>query len=286
MDFLEKLIAAELAQGVQEDATRETGTPPIALTIAGSDSGGGAGAQADLKAFGACAVHGTSVLTLVTAQNTRGVDGVHMLPDHVVRAQFEAVVSDLPPAAAKTGALGTAHMIGLVNELLQEHPVERLVLDPVMVSKHGAPLMDTKAKRALQGQLMERAYVVTPNRFEAQELVGRDVEDLASMKEAARRIFDLGPRYVLIKGGHLDRIVRDLLYDGTGFVEFGADRVRSERLHGSGCTFSAVITARLAHGDAIEDAVDFARQFITDAIARAPALGHGVSPVHALHKLW
>lgn len=280
MDFLELLQPTPTAR----PAT--TPTPPIALTIAGSDSGGGAGVQADLKTFAACEVHGTSVLTLITAQNTQGVGAIELLPEALIRAQFAAVASDLPPAAAKTGALGSQAIIGTVRELLEEHPIERLVLDPVMVSKHGHPLMDERTQRVLRDQLLPHALIVTPNRFEAQAMIQREVEGVSSMKDAARRIFDFGPRYVLLKGSHMDHIVRDLLYDGTGFVEFGADRVDSKRVHGSGCTFAAAITARLAHGDAVEDAVAFAREFISEAIARAPALGHGISPVHPMHKHW
>ena len=261
-------------------------TPPLALTIAGSDSGGGAGAQADLKTFAAHRVHGTSVLTLVTAQNTVGVQHVHMLPTEVVRAQFNSIWSDLPPVAAKTGALGSEAMIGTVIELLQDHPIDNLVIDPVMVSKHGEPLMAESAQRFMANNLIEHALLLTPNRHEAEALTGRSVEGINSIKDAAKRIFDMGAKNVLIKGSHLDRIVRDFFYDGTGFVEFGADRIDRKHLHGSGCVMSASITARLAHGDELLEAIERTREFISRAIETAPKIGEGISPVHPLHELW
>lgn len=264
---------------------RKIVTPPIALTIAGSDSGGGAGIQADIKTFSALHTHATSVLTLITAQNTRSVSAIEFLPASIVRAQYEAVYDDLPPAAAKTGALGTEAMIGLLIELLQDRPIAKLVVDPVMISKHGDPLMDTAAQRVLREQLLPLASLVTPNRREAEALTGRTVEGPSSMKEAAKRIFDMGAKLVVIKGSHLDRIVRDIVYDGSGFIEFGADRVDSKRVHGSGCVYSAAITARLAHGDEPLQAIEFTRQFISEAIAWAPPLGGGISPVHPMHGL-
>lgn len=260
--------------------------PPVTLTIAGSDSGGGAGIQADLKTFAACAAYGASIVTLVTAQNTRGVSNVHVLPDEVVRAQFEAVMPDLEPRAAKTGALGNDRMIGLVTECLTQWPIERLVVDPVLVSKHGDPLMSESAARTLVERLLPHCLIVTPNRHEAQVLTGRAVEGPSSMKDAAKALFDRGARNVLIKGAHLDRIVRDIVYDGSGFVEFGADRVDSDRVHGSGCAHSAAITARLAHGDELLEAVAFAREFISSAIEKAPSIGHGISPVNPMHARW
>lgn len=261
-------------------------TVPVAMTIAGSDSGGGAGIQADLKTFAACEVFGTSVLTLVTAQNTVGVTDLRILDEAIIRAQFEAVVSDLKPVAAKTGALGDNKTIGLVASLLETQPIAMLVVDPVMVSKHGDSLLPQNAYAVLREKLLPLAYVVTPNRFEAAALTGRKVEGPSSMKESAKRIYDFGCRHVLVKGGHFENIVRDYFYDGTGFVEFGADRVDSERVHGSGCTYSAVITARLARGESLLDAVAFAREFICSAIEHAPEIGQGISPVNPMHAYW
>lgn len=268
------------------DGKRPVETPPIALTIAGSDSGGGAGIQADLKTFAVCEVHGTSVITLVTAQNTVGVRRVHVLPDDIVRAQLAAVLDDLPPDAAKTGALGSERMIALIAEALTEREIAQLVVDPVMVSKHGDSLLPDAAIKAMRERMLPLALLVTPNRFEAGALTKRTVEGPGSMKDAAKALFDCGARNVLIKGAHLDRIVRDIFYDGSGFVEFGADRIHSERVHGSGCVHSAAITARLARGEELLESIAWAREFISSAIEYAPALGDGVSPVNPMFKSW
>ena len=282
--FLDRLSNSE---SPSSDSSRPSPPVPIALTIAGSDSGGGAGIQADLKTFAANRVFGTSVLTLLTAQNTLGVTELAMVSGHMVRAQFQALISDLPPRAAKTGALGSTEMIALLAELLQDDPIHHLVVDPVMISKHGDPLMGEKAQKELATKILPLALVVTPNRFEAAALIGgRDVESLSEMKDAARRIFDSGPRHVLIKGGHFDKIVRDILFDGTGFIEFGADRVDSKALHGSGCTFSAAITARLARGDTLPESIAYAREFISAAIEFAPPIGRGISPVNPMYAHW
>lgn len=260
---------------------------PIALTIAGSDSGGGAGIQADLKTFAACEVFGTSVVTLITAQNTQGVQAIQVLDPELVASQFHSVMTDLKPRAAKTGALGNGAMIGAVSKMLAKNPIEGLVVDPVMISKHGQPLMDEENFAVVRDEMLPHALLVTPNRFEAAALSGmRSVESVQSMKEAAKRIFDAGARRVVVKGGHFDRIVRDIFYDGTGWVEFGADRVHSDRVHGSGCTFSAAVTARLAQGNSVTEALGFARQFISGAIDGAPNLGSGISPVNPMWEHW
>ncbi len=261
--------------------------PPVALTIAGSDSGGGAGIQADLKTFAACKTFGTSVLTLITAQNTRTVSAIEVLPDDLVRAQFKAVVEDFEVRAAKTGALGTNRMIGLVAELVSGQKFSKLVVDPVMVSKHGDPLLPDDAQKTFVEKMVPLAGLITPNRFEAEALSGRRVEGVDTMRDAAKAIFDRGADAVVIKGSHLDEnVVRDIYYDGSGFIEFGADRVRSKALHGSGCVFSAAITAMLARGGSSEEALEFAREFISGAIALAPALGHGIPPVNPFHEVW
>jgi hydroxymethylpyrimidine/phosphomethylpyrimidine kinase len=265
----------------------EEETPhPVALSIGGSDSGGGAGIQADLKAFAACEVHGATVLTLVTAQNTQGVSGIQMLPKPLIRAQFNAVMADLKPHAAKIGALGSEDIIGTVVECLSERAVDKLVVDPVMVSKHGDPLMPEGAQRMIRDRILEHALLVTPNRHETQMLCGREIGNVNTMKEAAKRIHDLGAENVLIKGSHFDDIVRDIFYDGTGFIEFGADRVDSKRLHGSGCVYSAVITARLAVDEELAEAIGFAREFISNAIEHAPLVGEGISPVNPMFEHW
>lgn len=254
---------------------------PVALTIAGSDSGGGAGLQADIKTFSACGVFATTVVTLVTAQNTRGVDGIQMLDGDVIRSQYASVIGDLKPALAKTGALGNTSTISVVAEMIDDNPPGGLVVDPVMISKHGDELMSHRAYPAMREFMLPQADLVTPNRFEAAALIdGGRVETVNQMKEAARRILDFGAEHVVIKGGHFDNIVRDIYCDKSGFVEFGADRVDTDRLHGSGCVFSSAITARLAHGDSMVDAIGFARQFITTAIEHAPDVGGGVGPVN------
>lgn len=258
---------------------------PCALTVAGSDSGGGAGAQADLKTFAASGVHGTSVLTLITAQNTREVSGMQMLPAEAVRRQYTAVVEDFEPEALKTGALGSAEMVRTVAQCLEDYDGPR-VIDPVMISKHGNALMPEEGQVVLRDELLPHATVATPNRHEAQALSGDAVDDLNSMKEAARKIHDLGAENVVIKGSHLEDVVRDILYDGAGFVEYGADRIDTDRLHGSGCVFSSAITARLARGEDIAEAVGFAREFITRAIETAPRVGGGINPVNPMHELW
>ncbi len=261
--------------------------PPIALTIAGSDSGGGAGIQADLKTFAACEVFGTSVLTLVTAQNTRGVTAVELLGEEVVTAQFQAVTTDLPPAATKTGALGSIPMIDRVAHLLKEHPLPNLVIDPVMITKHGEPLLSDEGGRRIRDHLLPLADLVTPNRHEAAALTGMgEVGTVSDMKEAAQRLFDCGVKNVVVKGPHFEHVVRDIFFDGTGFVELGTDRIDSERVHGSGCTFSAAVVAALARGMSLLDALGFAREFITGAIQKAPPLGGGISPVHPMHLYW
>lgn len=259
--------------------------PPVAVTIAGSDSGGGAGQQADLKTFAAHGVHGASVITLVTAQNTVDVTGIDILEPSSIRAQYDAVVGDLQPAAAKSGALGDARTIRTVADCLETSPIERFVADPVMVSKHGDVLLPEEAQSTMAERLLPLADLATPNRHEAEALTGERVRQPDGMKEAAKRIYDLGVPNVLVKGGHLEDVVRDYLYDGTGFVEYGADRVETDRLHGSGCVFSSAITAQLAGGNKLEDAIGEARDFITRAIEAAPPLGQGIAPVNPMHVL-
>src|SRR5690554_1021576 len=264
----------------------EEGLFPIALTIAGSDCGGGAGLQADLKTFSACGVHGTSIVTLITALNTLGVSAVEVLSKPLIRAQFEALSSDVRALAAKTGALGDENGVKIIAECLAEWPIEKLVVDPVMMSKHGDALMPSKAQKLVRDYLLEGALLVTPNRFEAEALSGQEVGSVESMKDAARRIHDFGVKNVLIKGAHFDKIVRDVFYDGQDFLEFGADRIDSDRVHGSGCTFSAAITARLARGDELVAAIEFARVFISAAITHARRIGEGISPVNPMYEYW
>jgi hydroxymethylpyrimidine/phosphomethylpyrimidine kinase len=246
---------------------------PIALTIAGSDPSGGAGIQADLKTFHQLHVYGTAAITLITVQNTTRVSRVEMLDPALVAGQIDAVLEDLAPQAAKTGALGTAAIIEAVAACSIECP---LVVDPVMISKHGAPLMDSTARDALRRLLLPKAALITPNLHEAAELAGAPVEDLNQMKEAAIRI----GRSVLIKGGHLDADALDLLYYDGVFTELRADRIDTRHTHGTGCTYSAAITAFLARGFQMVEAVTRAKQFIDEAIRTNPGLGAGSGPVN------
>jgi len=253
---------------------------PVALTIGGSDSGGGAGIQADLKTFQRFGVYGTSALTLVTAQNTLGVRGVHLLSPELVVAQIAAVAEDFEVRAAKTGALGSAEIIEAVAAALEEHTLPNLVVDPVMISKHGDPLLAPGAIDVLKTRLFPTASLVTPNLHEAAALLGRAVGSEAEMRDAARVVCGLGAAAALVKGGHLPGgEAVDLLYDGSEFVRLVAPRIETRHTHGSGCAYSAAIAALLARGGTLADAVREAKEFISRAIASAPGIGHGHGPV-------
>ena len=256
-----------------------------ALTIAGSDSGGGAGIQADLKTFGAIGVYGASAITAVTAQNTLGVRAIHEIPVDVIAAQIDAVLEDIGADAAKTGMLSSAPIIGVVADRLRFHGVRRLVVDPVMVAKSGDRLLREDAVRALREILLPIAAVVTPNAPEATVLSGVEVVDAASAREAARRIADLGPTMVIVKGGHLhgDRS-EDLVWDGQGFSILSGPRVATRHTHGTGCTFSAAIAAYLARGLEPLAAAREARAYLQGAIEHAEPLGAGHGPVNHLWR--
>jgi hydroxymethylpyrimidine/phosphomethylpyrimidine kinase len=253
-----------------------------ALTIAGSDSGGGAGIQADLKTFTALGVYGLSVLTAITAQNTRGVTGVAEVGLDLIGSQIDAVLSDIGADAAKTGMLASVPVIELVAQKVAEYGLDRLVVDPVMVAKGGDPLVTGEAVEALRDLLLPRALVVTPNRFEAERLAGMKLDTRSDLEAAARRIHGLGARYVVLKGGRDAGPAVDLIYDGGDFIELTADRVETTSLHGSGCTFSAAIAAGLATGLDPIAACRRAKSFVTEAIRRAPGLGGGHGPLNHL----
>jgi len=253
--------------------------PPIALTVAGSDSGGGAGIQADLKTFHAFGVFGTSALTAITAQNTRGVTAIHPVPLDVVRAQIDAVVSDLRPAALKSGMLATTPLVSTVATAIREHALQRYVLDPVMVATSGDRLLEEDAVRTIVEELLPLADLVTPNLPEAEILADMRVRTPADMREAARRILDLGAAAVLMKGGHLDAEVVDILMAKDMEREWVRPRIETRHTHGTGCTLSAAITAALALGDPLPEAVARGIRFIERAIAEAPGLGSGRGPV-------
>ncbi len=259
----------------------EGARPCIALTIAGSDSGGGAGIQADLKTFHHFGVYGTSALTLITAQNTVGVWEVHLLRPELVAKQIEVVAEDFEVRAAKTGALGSEELIEAVAAGVEEHAITNLVVDPVMISKHGDSLLAKGAVAALRARLFPRAALVTPNLYEAAELLGRPVESEAQMQDAARAVYDLGAAAVLVKGGQLPgEEAIDLLYDGAAFVRLAAPRIDTPHTHGTGCTYSAAITALLASGETLVDAIRQSKDFMSRAIASAPRLGRGRDPVN------
>jgi len=253
----------------------------IAMTIAGSDSGGGAGIQADLKTFSALGVFGTSAITAITAQNTLGVDAVEVLSPEIVAAQIKSVMSDLPVAAAKTGMLGNAAIIEAVVRSVREHHFKRLVVDTVMVSKSGHRLLAPEAEAAMRSVLLPVAYVITPNISEAEVLAGIKIASRDDMKAAARTLHALGAANVLIKGGHLTGAESpDLLFEGQSFHEFTAPRVQTNSTHGTGCTLSAAITAYLALGENLIEACRKAKQYLTEALRHAEPIGHGHGPVN------
>lgn len=255
-------------------------TTPVALTIAGSDSGGGAGIQADLKTFQAFGVFGTSALTAVTAQNTLGVRAVHTVPVDVVRAQIEAVAEDLAPAAVKTGMLANAELVEAVAGSLRAHSLPSYVLDPVMVATSGDRLLDRDAERAVLERLVPLATLVTPNLPEAAVLTGREVASEADMLPAARTLVERGAGAALIKGGHLHGdTVTDLLWDGRDATTWRRARIQGRNTHGTGCALSAAACAVLARGGSVHDAVERALAFVAAAIRAAPGLGSGHGPL-------
>ncbi|HEU5230330.1 MAG TPA: bifunctional hydroxymethylpyrimidine kinase/phosphomethylpyrimidine kinase [Ktedonobacteraceae bacterium] len=251
---------------------------PRALTIAGSDSGAGAGIQADLKTFAALGVYGLSALTALTAQNTLGVHAIMDAAPEFVEAQIDAVLEDIGTNAAKTGMLSSPDIIRAVASRVRKWQL-RLVVDPVMTAKGGDLLLQPEAVATLRTELLPLAEVVTPNLPEAEVLVGRRIETLDDMREAATILHELGPKHVVIKGGHRATEPVDIYFDGTNFIELRAERIQTMHTHGTGCTFSAAIAAFLARGFSVEQAVTEAKHYITEAIRHAPALGHGHGPV-------
>ena len=246
-----------------------------ALTIAGSDPCGGAGIQADLKTFWGFGVYGLSVITSVTAQNTAGVWALHPLPARFVARQIDTILSDIELQAVKTGMLHRRSIVKVVSQCLKRHKVQNLVVDPVMTATSGATLLEPQAVELLKTKLIPLAKVVTPNLFEAQILAGtKSVETSAGMKRAAEKLWELGPEFVLVKGGHLEDQAVDILFDGNRFREFRAEKV-SLGIHGTGCVFSAAITAGLSQGWDVPEAVEKAKEFITKAIGSSIKLGNG-----------
>jgi len=251
-----------------------------ALTIAGSDSGAGAGIQADLKTFAAHGVYGTSAITAVTAQNTRGVAGWEPVSPGLVVSQIEAVVSDIGADAAKTGMLANAAIVEAVAGTLGRLAIPAVVVDPVMIAKGGDRLLEEAAVAAIRKHLLPLATVVTPNVPEAEELAGMRITSLDDMGQAARRILELGPRVVLVKGGHLDGEESiDIAADASGMFEFRGPRLATLHTHGTGCTLASAIAANLALGYEVRDAIGRARIYLEGAIRNAPGIGHGHGPL-------
>ena len=258
---------------------------PVVLTIAGSDSGSGAGIQADLKTFAAHGVHGTSAITAVTAQNTLGVTAVQEVDLDVIAAQIDAVVEDMYPVAVKTGMLSSPEIVRLVAAKANEYGWQTLVVDPVMVASSGARLLRDEAVETYRTELLPLAAVTTPNLLEATELTGIEIASSGDAREAAKAISVLGVKYVVVKGGHMEVAgeSRDLLYDGRDFVEFGLPWIATTSTHGTGCTFASAITAQLALGGDIESAFRSAKKFVWEAMNAAYPVGQGHGP---LNQMW
>ncbi|MQA84216.1 MAG: bifunctional hydroxymethylpyrimidine kinase/phosphomethylpyrimidine kinase [Streptosporangiales bacterium] len=253
-------------------------TPPRVLTVAGSDSGGGAGIQADLKTMMAFGTHGMSVICAVTAQNSLGVQGYWELPPEAVRAQLDSVLSDIGVQAVKTGMLASTQLVETVADVLAEVDVP-IVIDPVGVSKHGDPLLQPDAVRAVKERLVPLATVVTPNLWEVEQLTGVKVLEEARLGEAAEAVKELGPSWVLVKGGHLAGDPVDLLFSSETEWRLPAARVDTVHTHGTGCTLASAIASRLAYGDDVVEAVRRAKEYVTGAIAGGYPLGAGIGPV-------
>ena len=255
--------------------------PKCVLTIAGSDSGAGAGIQADLKAMAAQWVYGLSAITAITAQNTVGVEKVQMLPPEIVAAQIDAVLNHFPVDAVKTGMLGNAEIIRAVAAGLKQHNIRKVVLDPVMVAKSGDLLLERGAQEALQEELFPLALLITPNIPEAEVLCGHPIKTPADLKAAARFLYALGPSFVLLKGGHLtggDEVV-DTLFDGERYYYYRAPRIITKNTHGTGCTFASAIAAYLALGRTVPLAVKAAREYLQKIIPYGLNIGHGHGPL-------
>jgi len=256
------------------------------LTIAGSDSSGGAGIQADLKAFSAQGVFGMSVITAVTAQNTQGVLAVQDIEPEIIDKQIEAIFEDIEVDAVKIGMVSRPVTIHTIAAKLRQYRAVNVVVDPVMVSKSGYHLLQPEAEAALVQELLPLATLVTPNIPEAEVIAGISIHSLTDMEEAARRIHQLGAACVLVKGGHLPDDATDILYDGSRFEYLAAKRIATKNTHGTGCTLSSAIAANLGKGCAVAEAVKRAKAYITIAIEHSLAIGKGVGPTHHFYELY
>lgn len=254
------------------------------LTIAGSDSSGGAGIQADLKTFSAIGTYGMSVITAITAQNTQGVFDVQELSSKIIKEQIKAVCEDIPPKAIKIGMVSSPEIIKDIVDSLEKYPCEYLVVDPVMISKSGYSLLRPEAKDNLIKYLIPKAYIVTPNIPEAEEISNMKIDTVEDMKKVGKVILDLGPKYVLMKGGHLDGDCVDVLIGEELFEVFKCERINRKNTHGTGCTISSAITSHLALGYDIVESVKLSKEYITEAIRHSVDIGQGVGPVHHFYK--
>lgn len=255
------------------------------LTIAGSDSSGGAGIQADLKTFSAIGTYGMSVITAITAQNTQGVFDVEELSQNIIKKQIEVVFEDIKPKSTKIGMVSSPEIILEISNTLKKYDVENLVVDPVMISKSGYSLLKPEAKAKLIKYLIPMAYIVTPNVPEAEEITGIKINTVEDMKIAGIKILSMGPKYVLMKGGHLEGEAIDLLIGEETFEIFKSKRLNRKNTHGTGCTISSAIASHLALGYNIKDSVKLSKEYITSAIENSFDIGHGVGPVHHFYKL-
>lgn len=254
------------------------------LTIAGSDSSGGAGVQADLKTFSAIGTYGMSVITAVTAQSTQGVFLVEELSLEMIKRQIEVVFDDIEPKALKIGMVSSPEIIRSIVNTLKKYNLKYLVVDPVMISKGGYSLLKPEAKKNLIEYLIPMAYVITPNTLEAEEITGMKINNLEDMKKAGYKILELGPKYVLMKGGHLEGDAIDVLIGKDTFKVYKQERLNRKNTHGTGCTLSAAITSHLALGYSIEEAVELSKEYITEAIRNSFDIGKGIGPVHHFYK--
>jgi len=255
-----------------------------ALTIAGSDSGGGAGIQADLKTFTVLGVYGMSVITALTSQNTIGVQGIHNVPPQFVGLQLDSVLSDIGADAVKTGMLSNKNIIGIVAEKIKDYKIKKLVIDPVMLSKHGSKLLQDSAINTLIEKLIPLAMIITPNKNEAEIISNITIRNISDMKKSAQIIYQLGAQYVFIKGGHIKGDADDLIFDGKKFILLKNERIKTRHTHGTGCTLSAAITAYLAMKYPPIEAIKSGKKFVTQTIRYAFKLGQGIGPVNHIYK--
>lgn len=254
------------------------------LTIAGSDSSGGAGVQADLKTFSAIGTYGMSVITAITAQNTMGVFDVEELSRNIIKEQMKAVFEDIMPKAVKIGMVSSPEIILEIVDNLKKYRPETIVVDPVMISKSGYSLLRPEAKENLIKYLIPIAYLITPNVPEAEEITGMKIETVEDMKKAGNIILNMGPKYVLMKGGHLEGDCVDVLIGKDMFEVFKGERINRKNTHGTGCTISSAITSHLALGYDIKESIRLSKEYITEAIKYSFDIGHGVGPVHHFYK--